>query len=81
MCSGALDVFQETNRWRGCYHQRFADGVTDGVNDAALVALGLSGHLLRSLILEYNQHVTDAGLVAFARNGALTTLWVERISI
>jgi hypothetical protein len=54
------------------------NGITDGMNDAALVALGSGCPLLCSLVLEYNQHVTHAGLAAFARYGALTTLWVER---
>jgi hypothetical protein len=54
------------------------NSMTGGMNDAALVALGSGCPLLRSLVLEYNEHVTDAGLAAFARNGALTTLWVAR---
>jgi hypothetical protein len=47
------------------------------VDDAVLVALGSGCPLLSRMDLMYNRLVTDIGLVAFARNGALTDLWVE----
>jgi hypothetical protein len=47
------------------------------VDDAVLFALASGCPLLSRLDLMYNRLVTDTGLVAFARNGALTDLWVE----
>jgi hypothetical protein len=60
-----------------CHLLRKLEGPTDLMDDTALIALGSGCPLLSALDLMYNRTVTDAGLVAFARNGALTTLWVD----
>jgi hypothetical protein len=60
-----------------CHLLRKLEGPTDLMDDTALIALGSGCPLLGALDLMYNRTVTDAGLVAFARNGALTTLWVD----
>jgi hypothetical protein len=57
-----------------CHMLREIDVFTTYMNDAALIALGSGCPLLSALDLMYNRAVTDAGLIAFALNGALTTL-------
>jgi hypothetical protein len=60
-----------------CHMLRKLEGPTDLMDDTALIALGSGCPLFSALDLEYNRLVTDAGLVAFSRNGALTDLWLD----
>jgi hypothetical protein len=59
-----------------CHLLRDLDGPTDLMNDAALIALGPGCPLLCSLELVNNQLVTNAGLIALARNEALSSLFL-----